>query len=302
DGRLKSIAFPEGTVNFGYDEAGRLVSVAEGGRTSSYGYDGLGRLVRYTDPRGYTLTYEYDLADRLRVMTYPDGRKVLYDYYPDGRLKSVTDWAGRTTTYEYYPNGLLKKITRPNGTVAEYEYDPAGKVVHLKDCDRQGRVIVEFTYAYSPEGNVVEEKSSVREVPLKLPDAEMTYGPDNRLESFSGQRVEHDADGNLVLGPLGGRPAEFRFDSRNRLVKAGETEYFYDPEGRRIALVHQGKRIDYLIDPSSPLFRVVAQVEGDRWTCYVWGLGLVEEERDGKALFYHYDLRGSTVALTDEKG
>ncbi|RDV80905.1 RHS repeat domain-containing protein, partial [Ammonifex thiophilus] len=42
--------------------------------------------------------------------------------------------------------------------------------------------------------------------------------------------------------------------------------------------------------------------EGDRWTCYVWGLGLVEEERDGKALFYHYDLRGSTVALTDEKG
>jgi len=34
----------------------------------------------------------------------------------------------------------------------------------------------------------------------------------------------------------------------------------------------------------------------------VYGLGLIGEEQDGAYQAYHYDLRGSTVALTDSAG
>jgi len=37
-------------------------------------------------------------------------------------------------------------------------------------------------------------------------------------------------------------------------------------------------------------------------TYYVHGLGLIGQEQDGEYLTYHFDLRGSTVALTDETG
>jgi RHS repeat-associated protein len=37
-------------------------------------------------------------------------------------------------------------------------------------------------------------------------------------------------------------------------------------------------------------------------TFYVYGLGLISQERGGEYRLFHYDYRGSTVALTDENG
>ena len=37
-------------------------------------------------------------------------------------------------------------------------------------------------------------------------------------------------------------------------------------------------------------------------TYYIYGLGLIGEEKDGVYRSYHYDFRGSTVALTDDSG
>lgn len=37
-------------------------------------------------------------------------------------------------------------------------------------------------------------------------------------------------------------------------------------------------------------------------TFYVYGLGLIGEETNGQYQVYHFDYRGSTVALTNETG
>jgi len=37
-------------------------------------------------------------------------------------------------------------------------------------------------------------------------------------------------------------------------------------------------------------------------TFYVYGLGLIGEEKDGEYRSYHFDFRGSTVAITDQTG
>ncbi len=55
-----------------------------------------------------------------------------------------------------------------------------------------------------------------------------------------------------------------------------------------------------MVNPNTPLSQVLIEKENKRQTYYVYGLGLISEE-NGKGDYrtYHFDLRGSTIALTD---
>ncbi|RKZ81586.1 MAG: hypothetical protein DRR19_22020 [Candidatus Parabeggiatoa sp. nov. 1] len=109
--------------------------------------------------------------------------------------------------------------------------------------------------------------------------------------------MQFDADGNMVLGPLSGDMANFDFDSRNRLVQAGETVYRYDAENQRIGI----NQTRYVINSQPALSQVLVKTKVDgTQTYYVYGLGLIGQEQNGEYLAYHFDFRGSTVALTDE--
>ncbi len=59
----------------------------------------------------------------------------------------------------------------------------------------------------------------------------------------------------------------------------------------------------YVINSQPALSQVLVRTQPDgTQTYYVYGLGLIGQEQDGEYLTYHFDLRGSTVALTDETG
>ncbi len=96
---------------------------------------------------------------------------------------------------------------------------------------------------------------------------------------------------------LGGM-ANFSFDSRNRLVAAGETSYRYDAENQRIGV----NQTSYVINSQPALSQVLVKEESGVKTFYVYGLGLIGEEKDGEYRSYHFDYRGSTVAITDRTG
>ena len=68
--------------------------------------------------------------------------------------------------------------------------------------------------------------------------------------------VEFDADGNMTKGPLSGGMADFVFDSRNRLVQAGDTVYRYDAENQRIGV----NQIQYVINSQPALSQVLEGV------------------------------------------
>lgn len=303
DGRLRSFTDPAGMVSYQYDANGNVVSVSEGVYTITREYDELDRVTRYIDSRGNTIQYEYDPVGNLKVLTYPDGKQVKYDYYDDNRLKTVTDWANRVSTYEYYANGLLWKTIRPNGTVQTLEYDAAGQLTRLQDVDGSDSVIVQYDYTYHDDGNVAAEQSSVEEVVPDAPDTVMTYTYDNCLATFNGQSVEYDADGNMTYGPLNGVMAAYTYDARNRLVSAGDLSYIYDAENNRIAVIQGVYRTDYVINLEALLNQVLVRTDAEgNQTFYVYGLGLIGQEENGDYRTYHYDLRGSTVALTDATG
>lgn len=142
--------------------------------------------------------------------------------------------------------------------------------------------------------------------------ANMTYGADNRLLTFNNVQAQYDADGNMIKGPIsegiitgdGTITASFQNDSQNRLIKAGNTTYTYDADNNRTAVNENGKTTSYVVNPQSSLSQVFVKTDADgKKTYYVYGLGLISEEKEnGNYNLYHYDRRESTTAITDING
>lgn len=184
---------------------------------------------------GNTLGYEYDEVGNLITLTYPDNKQVHYEYDADQLIK-VTDWAGRITQYQYDANGRLLNTMRPNHTTQTREYDDKGQLLTQMDLDVQGNILVAYRFSYDAAGNIIQEQTLPRQS-LALPlSVEMTYTSANRLATYNGQTVQFDADGNLLTAPLNGQMSSLQFDSRNRLIQAGNTTYRYDAENQRIGV------------------------------------------------------------------
>jgi len=204
------------------------------------------------------------------------------------QLVKVTDWSERVTSYTYDKNGRLKTVTRPNGIKTTRVYNRLGQLV------RQYDRVNSFEFSYDAAGNIVTEKTEPEADPnINL---EMAYQAANRLATVDDFVIQFDADGNMTRGPLVGELTNFGFDSRNRLVQAGDTNYHYDAENQRIGI----NQIQYVVNSQPALSQVLVKEDNGQKTFYVYGLGLIGQESNGEYLNYHFDFRGSTVALTDE--
>ena len=132
----------------------------------------------------------------------------------------------------------------------------------------------------------------------------MTFDADNQLVKFNGIPTSFDADGNMTQGPLGGNPpAPLTYNSRNQLIAAGGLYYLYDAENTRTGVYDGTNVYGYIYDQSVPLSRLLAKVNSDgSATFYIYGLGLISDNEGGNYRVYHFDARGSTVAMTDGSG
>jgi hypothetical protein len=63
----------------------------------------------------------------------------------------------------------------------------------------------------------------------------------------------------MTSNPLFGDIANFAFDSRNRLISAGETVYHYDAENQRIGV----NQTQYVINSQPVLSQVLVKTEAD---------------------------------------
>jgi RHS repeat-associated protein len=311
--RLVQLADPFATTAYSYDNSGRLTETDD----NAYGqsrktvrvYDPLGRLISYTDEAGNTIGYAYDQAGNLTQLTYPGGKVVSYSYDANNRLSTVTDWASRTTTYSYDDNGRLVQTVYPNNTQENRSYDLSGKLTRIQDLDPSGNVIYGSLEQLDVTGRTVAENVTPVPTSFSIPNATMTFDADNRLSNFNGKSVSFDADGNMTSGPsaITLNAISYNYDARNRLTSAGNVSYNYNPDGRRTSLSDatvnpNGVSSTFVIDPNARLDRLLVRNQGGTATYYVYGLGLIGQEQSGIYQNYHFDSRGSTVAMTDAKG
>ncbi|MTI96026.1 MAG: PKD domain-containing protein [Firmicutes bacterium] len=302
-GRLVSFTDPDGTVTYTYDANGNILTVTDENGTIIRTYDALGRVKSFTDVNGNTIEYTYDEVGNLTTLTYPGGQVVEYEYDAADRLTTVTDWNNRVTTYEYDKNGRLNKTIRPNGSELTITHDDAGQIIQKLDTDSVGNIINQYDYTYDASGKVTVELSATEPRLYDLNSLTMVYDEGNRLVSYDGQDVEYDADGNMTFGPLDGQMVEYIYDSRNRLIQAGDTEYIYDAENNRIASIEDGVRTDYVTNPHAHLSQLLVESTSGNETYYVYGIGLIgHQEPNGAYRTYHFDIRGSTTAITNQDG
>ena len=324
-GRVASVSDSVSNISYTYDDGAGVHTHQEsttGAPLIKRYFDPLARLIKYEHGSDYTLEWIYHDSDSVNKnafsLKYPDGKLVRYDFDSRGRLKTVKDWNNKTTTYQYDNVGRLEWTYRPNGTSRHVTYDDAGEITKIEELNIDNKVIALFGYpAYWNNGQPAKE-FSVPALPLgaKVHPASMTFGSDNRILTWNSQTVDHDDDGNIINGPLPpasagpGQPspgfATYNYDARNRLTTLGPTAYSYDAENLRTAVTTTAGATNWVLNPTgAPPQPLVRTLPGGAITRYVWSLGLLYEVADGDtqpAKTYHYDRRGSTVALSNADG
>jgi RHS repeat-associated protein len=152
-----------------------------------------------------------------------------------------------------------------------------------------------------------------------MPDSGETFVfLDGRLDA---RGAGHDADGNVTHVDLDvdadgpGVPVglDLAYDLLNQLESIDDddpdtdpdVEYRYDADGFRVEAVRGTSVRRYLYDTTAATPRLLAEYDGSGAliASYVHGLGLIERHTgEVGSLVYHYDSRGSTLALTGVNG
>ena len=335
-GRITGHTYPEGAVSYTYDENSNMLTVSDSHGTITRTYDAINRVTSYTDVYGKVIRYEYDAVGNLSRLIYPDNTAVTYEYDANHNLVKVTDWANRVTSYTYDVNNRVIGVTKPDGSVTTTVFDNMQRVTSTVEKTGSGAVITGFEYTYDDLSRIIEEKvlanstkmcytyDSLSRVTARTvkklsdnsvvstetfsydaagnvtsaPDSSFQYDTNNRLTVFNGNTVSYDLDGNMLNNGV----SSFTYDSANRLLTAGGHTYTYDAADVRIRNLCADEDTTYTYDPHAKLSRLLCKTTNGVVTKYVYGRGLIGEEVNNTFKTYHFDCRGSTVAVTDMTG
>lgn len=305
--RLTNRADSVGTTLNSYDANDNLASITENGLTNAWTYDAYDRVVTSKDVYGNLIQYKYDLSGNLTNLIYPGGKNVYYSYDGLNHLTNVTDWSGRVTTTTYDLAGRVTGITRPNGTQRVITYDAAGQTTSILEKLSNGGTINLFKLGWDSAARMATEYSAPLPHAAGVPARTMTFDDDNRLTGVDGNTVVNDVDGNMTSGPLTNDTiSAYVYDARNRLLNAGGVTNAYDPSGNRVGITYGTNSAAYVINPNAKLSQVLMRVQNGVTNYYIYGAGLLYQVTESatvtNTLTYHYDYRGSTLALTDGTG
>ncbi len=173
----------------------------------------------------------------------------------------------------------------------------------LTNAKSDTTVISSYNYTLDVIGNHTQVVHDEPLTPIfTSQNVNYTYDAENRLTNIKGTANTFDANGNMT----GKGGDSYSYDYEDRLIQstiAGViTQYSYDGMGNRLAKTEGTATTRYILDTNGSLSNVLAETDGSGsiTAYYVYGLGLISKILpDGTAYYYHYDSRGSTVALTD---
>ncbi|SER06606.1 RHS repeat-associated core domain-containing protein [Nitrosomonas sp. Nm51] len=328
-GNLLTATTNEGTTALTYDAANRVTQIEyPNGRSLSYTYDAAGNRTSMTDQDGNAQFYQYDAAGRLINLSNNDGSLVSYTYDAAGNLMREDNGNGTATTYSYDATGRLLEIFNLDAVGNEnsrivYSYDTAGQRTGMETADgawtygydavgqltsahftstRAGLADKQIEYAYDAAGNRIS----------KTEDGVTTHYTTNALNQYvtaGGATLSYDADGNLITKTDSNGSWNYIYDLENRLTSVttptGDvTQYEYDVFGNRSAVIENGVRTEFLIDPFG-LGNVIDEyaADGSLIASYAHGLGLAGRiAGDGSTAYYDIDGVGSVIGITDGSG
>ncbi len=331
--------YPAGNNDhFRYDKAGRLISAYNDEATVNYAYDLDGRLIAQ-HLNGLQTIFTHDIPNGIQTVEYPAGKSVSYHRDLRYNIIDVSEAGQSVISYTYnYFNNITRKAFQ-NGVqldvlygndnlVEEYRYSPNDFVFEKYDYDHTGRQLSTEKFHQPDRSQLFEYDNNYRLTAFtrgqlvsgKIPnpvnvqsftlddmgnrtqvaiDADVhSYQANNMNEytAINGANLSFDDNGNL----LDDQAHTFEYNDRNRLTKADNANYKYDALGRRIEKEVNGVITRYVYENN----RIIEERDGsNNLVCsYVYGPYIDEviyKEQNGQKYFYHTDILGSTVAMTD---
>lgn len=133
------------------------------------------------------------------------------------------------------------------------------------------------------------------------------YEKDGEIKYRRLVRSAYDVRGNVTaIKTKNGYYQNVTYDAKNRLKKAeGDySEYWYDADDNRIDMYDHSTNMKYTYDCAGGRSRLVwTSSHLYEVTTYAYGAeGLIWSRTDGSYQVYHYDYRGSVIAVTDIDG
>lgn len=318
-----------------YDAAGnRIASLLPNGEKLRIGYNAAGQFQSlHRTPAGEEVEQllaeiSRDELGRETQRLHGNGLATESQYDPQGRLqkmrlgKSSGPVENPTTgqpvlerAYGYNRSGQLSQIDDSLRGTRKYHYDALDRLTQVEGPNPEH-------FIHDPAHNILAAAATPEEAKQQASATQVTG---NRLKFRGDTHYEYDIHGNR-LAALRGKDKKlqtrYRYNSKQQLIcveqlkveESGEetllrqTQYHYDPLGRRIAKIGQEKQTDFLWDGDVLLQETTrdAQTGQDRKArTYYFEPGTFKPNalsEDGEIYHYHLDHLGTPDALTDSNG
>ncbi len=280
--RLAHVQWGDGTeTKIAYGAQGEILSIAGPHTTIEYEWDPDLRIIKERVGDS-SLEFEYDQCENRIALRTNTGRQITYEWDLRGRLIRLTD--GGRFVYEYAHNlaNVVTEVRLPHGLVQKFEYDAMNRLVrrrvvravqglpvadrtlHYDGAHRLSRMEDmqrgAFSYRYDDSEHVTEvigpteaefyQYDANENLLRTRGGASVVIASGDRVLSAGPETYDYDDNGNLVGKRTGREVTRYRYDAQGQLVhvthpSGAQTEYQYDPLGRRIRKVHAGVETKY---------------------------------------------------------
>ena len=337
--RLVSKKWADGKeVRIGYGSQNQIVSMAGADMDLEYEWDADNQITseRIGD---VLLTSEYDLAGNRVALRTSQGREIRYDWDLRGRLVRIADSQRHVYEYSYNPSGCITEARLPSGLVQRFDYDRLDRMVGRAVIKDDGTTVTRRSFQYDGQSRVSATQDSHRgSVAYRYDDQEHVVdvikdgqlaehydydGEDNLLAKRdgspvvldSGSRViragadqyRYDAFGNLIAKRDGTGEVRYEYNLDGQLVRVRDSrgdifEFLYDPTGRRVAKLHNGRRTSFLWDGVALLEERIDGGQAREFLFMPGSFFPVGQTQEGEHYSYSFDQLGTATDLFDSRG
>ena len=202
------------------------------------------------------------------------------------RMTSIIDPLGGRTEYQYDGADRRSAILYPNGTVARYVFDELGRFAEVRHEGANDKALARVVY--TPDHRDRFASARMNDSPVRS----YTYDTMGQLvkESVAGGETiayRYDPAGNR-LEVTGAETKKYLYDSLNRLIREGNTEYSYDANGRLIKKRERGSETHYSYDFEGRMTGVdLPGGKAHRYEYNAMGERVAWNGPDGRKLYLH---------------